>query len=410
VSLRSSAALAISCDQIPNATNPDAGALPPVLYIEGANAIANFLVPLQQALSVDPNPINLVYIGDGGCVGAGNFFTGKPIGSKPKPVYFAGQVQATCDLPLTGGPNNGPPVADIAASDVYAPTCGTLPGGQLPQFVGDFLGPIQPVMFVVPKSSTQDAISASAAYFVFGFGSDSGVAPWTTSSSIYRRNATSATQALLAVGIGVPLARWAGVDASSLPANAGLPGANAIINSLETDHDPEAAIGILASPNLDPAASTHLKVLAYKDAEQSCAYYPDSTSTAHDKANVRDGHYSPWGPIHFFAYIDSRGFPSNQNVARVISYLTGTSVPPGGVDLVQVDAQNGLVPSCAMRVARTAEMGPLMSYAPAASCSCYYDYVATGASTCKPCSKAADCPSSAPVCNVSYAVGFCETQ
>jgi serine/threonine protein kinase len=88
------------------------------------------------------------------------------------------QEQNTCELPATGGPNNGPPVADIGTSDVYAPTCGTLPGGQLPPNVADFLGPIQPMVFVVPKASSQQSISASAAYFVFGFGADSGVAPW----------------------------------------------------------------------------------------------------------------------------------------------------------------------------------------------------------------------------------------
>lgn len=49
--------------------------------------------------------------------------------------------------------------------------------------------------FVVPRASTQTAISASAAYFVFGFGSSSGVAPWLVNESIYRRNETSAVQA-----------------------------------------------------------------------------------------------------------------------------------------------------------------------------------------------------------------------
>jgi hypothetical protein len=268
------------------------------------------------------------------------------------------------------------------------------------------------MVFVVPRASSQQSISASAAYFAFGFGNNSGVAPWTVNSSIYRRNASSAVQALLAVAIGVPLSRWEGVDVGTLPSNttAGLSGAAAVINSLEVDPNPEQAIGILAATNLDATTTTHVTTLAYKDFGQSCGYYPDSTATAHDKANVRDGHYALWGPIHFFTYVDGRGVPQNPNVQRVISYLTGTAVAPGGVDLVQVEAQNNLIAPCAMHVLRTTELGPLASYAPAGSCTCYYDYVATGKSSCVQCTKTADCPESAPVCNLSLPVGFCETQ
>jgi hypothetical protein len=408
-----SVAAAITCDALPNAASPDGGGpTPHVLYVEGANAVGPLIALLQQALSLDPNPLNVVYIGDGGCVGATNFVTNTSISAKPKPIYYAGQIQGTCDLPATGGPNGGPPVADIGTSDVYAPTCGTLPGGELPSNIADFLGPIQPMTFVVPKASSQKSISAAAAYFVFGFGSGSGVAPWTVDASIYRRNTASAVQALLAVAIGVPLASWAGYDASALAANvnAGLSGASAVVNSLEADPNPENAIGILADTNIDPVTASHISILAYKDFGQSCGYYPDATATSHEKANVRDGHYELWGPLHFFAHVDGNGTPTNPDVGRFISFIQGTAVAPGGIDLLQVEAQNNLVPACAMRVTRSVELGPFASYAPTGSCGCYYDYVATGASSCVPCTKASDCPSSAPLCNLSYAEGFCETQ
>jgi hypothetical protein len=404
-----SRAHAIACDSIPNPASPDGGAAP-TIYVEGAAAVGPYLAPLQQALSVDPSPINIVYVADGGCLGASDFFTNTPMPRRPAAVYYAGESQRSCDLP--GGSGRSPPTADIAASDVYAPTCGTLPGGQLPPHVGDFLGPIQTMTFVVPVASTQKAISAKGAYFVFGFGAGSGVAPWTVNSSIYRRNEASAVQALLATAVGVPQARWLGVDASGLPANmdAGLSAGNAVATALENDPNPEQAIGILSDIDVNATIAGGVKVLAYKDNEESCAYYPDSTTTAGDKANVRDGHYTLWGPLHFFAYVDSRGVAQNPVVGRVISYLIGTAPEPGGVDIVQTDANNHLIPSCAMHVARSVEMGPLMSYAPAASCSCYYDYVATGQSSCQKCAKEADCPASAPVCNLSHPVAFCETQ
>jgi hypothetical protein len=407
-----SVAWAVPCNALPNAANPDAGTPPHVLYIEGANAVGPLIAQLQQALSVDPNPLNVIYIGDGGCVGATNFISNLSISAKPKPVYYAGQVAGTCDLPATGGPSGGPPVADIGASDVYAPTCGTLPGGQLPSNIADFLGPIQPMTFVVPKLSSQKSISAAAAYFVFGFGANSGVAPWTLNTSIYRRNTASAVQAMLAVAIGVPLPSWAGFDVGGLASNvtAGLSGAAAVINALEIDPNPENAIGILADTNVDPVTASHISILAYEDFGQSCGYYPDASATSHEKANVRDGHYALWGPLHFFAHVDGNGTPTNPDVGRFISYVLGTAVAPGGIDLSQVEAQNNLVPTCAMHVTRSVELGPLASYAPPASCSCYYDYVATGSSSCTPCGKAADCPASAPFCNLSFSKGFCETQ
>ena len=406
----SPAAEAVTCDAIPSPTQ--SGPQAPVVYVEGANAVGPFLAPLQQALSTDSNPMTVVYIGDGGCLGANNFFANLPISSSPKPIYYSGQAKMNCDLPATGGPNNGPPVADLVATDVFAPSCGTVPGGQLPSNIGAFLGPIQEMTFVVPKASSQRSISASAAYFVFGFGADSGVVPWTVPTSIYRRNSSSAVQAFLAIAIGVPLDKWAGVDSGVLAANvkAGLTGAAAVINSLTTDPNPEQAIGILAATNLDAATMTLINVLAYKDIGQNCAYYPDSTPTSHDKANVRDGHYSLWGSIQFFTYIDQHGVPQNTNVARLISYILGTTAPPHGVDLVQIDAANNLVPRCAMKVNRSGEMGPLSSYAPPNSCGCYFDYVATGQSSCQPCSKPSDCPATAPVCNVAQPIAFCETQ
>ncbi len=403
-------ARATPCDAIP-AAGPDGGTAP-VVYVEGADAVAPFLAPLQRALSVDRDPITVVYIGDGGCVGAANLFTSTPISKSPAPVYYSGELAQTCTLPLTGGPAGGSPVADVAVSDVYAPSCGTLPGGALPSGVGDFLGPVQPMAFVVPAASSQLAISVSAAYFVFGFGSGSGVLPWTANASMYRRNASSAVQALLSVAIGVPLPLWAGVDASSLLASldAGVSGASAVLDALEADPNPEQAIGIVAQSDLPAGPAPGVHVLAYKDNQESCAYYPDSTPTARDKANVRDGHYTLWGPLHFFTHVDDNGAPINPLVERLLSYLLGTALPPGGVDYVAAASQSNLIPACAMRVTRTAEMGPLASYAPQASCSCYYDYVSTGETSCQRCSRQADCPLTAPVCNLSYPTGFCEPE
>jgi hypothetical protein len=96
----------------------------------------------------------------------------------------------------------------------------------------------------------------------------------------------------------------------------------------------------------------------------------------------------------------------NAKAGEVVGYLAGTRPAPAGLDLVKIEAQRHAVPQCAMRVRRTQEMGPAMSFAPAAACGCYYEAVATNSTTCKACATAAECPPSAPVC--SY--GYCEAQ
>ncbi len=80
--------------------------------------------------------------------------------------------------------------------------------------------------------------------------------------------------------------------------------------------------------------------------------------------------------------------------------------PPGGLDLIEILAEAGLVPVCAMRVRRETEMGPLASWAPERSCGCYFDFLTTGSTDCQACDIDAMCPDDAPRCNY----GYCETQ
>jgi hypothetical protein len=149
-----------------------------------------------------------------------------------------------------------------------------------------------------------------------------------------------------------------------------------------------------------------INALAYQDDGQTCAYYPDSTATSGDKRNVRDGHYSIWGPLHIMTKLDGNGYPINPTAGDVIAYMTGTKTPPGGLELIPVLAHAGLIPTCAMRVRRTSEMGPLQSYAPERSCWCRYDLESTGQTDCTACTTDTDCPSDAPRCNY----GYCEVQ
>jgi hypothetical protein len=286
-------------------------------------------------------------------------------------------------------------VADIGISDVFANTCFQLPGG-LPSSVSEVVGPVQAMTFVTHRLSIEKAISAEAAYNVFGFGAMSGVPPWTYDGLIYKRDALSGTQAMIGTAIGVPAARWKGTATTS---------SGDLVTRVGTANFPDQSIGILSAEVAQENRST-IKTLAYQSFGQRCAVFPDSSEGANDKANVRSGVYPIWGPLHLFIRINGSGYPANAKAGDVSGYLAGTRPAPPGLDLIRIEAQRHAVPQCAMRVRRSQEMGPAVPFAPPSACGCYYDKVANGASTCKTCLASTDCPASAPVC--SY--GFCEAQ
>jgi len=375
----------------------------PVVYVVGTGKA--YVATLAKPLYTDPNPITLVWIGTGSCTAVDAILKDSPlaplVNTNPATgsgFYFppGGGDTSTCTIP-TGDAGPGA-LVDIAASDVFATTCGNLPNG-LPGNMGDFFGPVQAFGFIVPNGSSQRSISATAAYYIYGFGAAGGVAPWTDDNFIFKRGATSGTVQLISAGIGVPAAKWHGTDGGldkDLAAK--------VVGSSQ----PEKTIGILAQSflNTDPQLPVSTHWLAYKHYGQQCAYYPDSTEKAKDKINIRDGHYALWGPVHYLTRIDSSGNIRNPSAKRVIDYLIQAQKPPGGIDLIDFDAANYLVPTCAMKVSRKTEVGPMSAYAPANACGCYYESRATGSTTCKKCNGNQDCAAPTPVC--SY--GFCEPQ
>src|SRR5262249_22524665 len=155
-------------------------------------------------------------------------------------------------------------------------------------------------------------------------------------------------------------------------------------------------IGILAADYIDTKnLRAQIRVLAFQDTSQHCAVYPDSTANAHDKRNVRDGHYPIWGPLHLFYKTDGLGNPLNPDkrtaMNDIVGSLSGTKPLPNGIRLIDVYAQSGLVPECAMRVTRTTDGGDIRPFRPDAPCSCLFEARATGATNCKTCVVQGDC-------------------
>jgi ABC-type phosphate transport system substrate-binding protein len=370
---------------------PCAGLDNPV-YVTGSSAAKPFLAEISKLLVNQAPPVNIVYTPQGSCAGIDAVLNGSPVlaSAAAAPSYWDSiDTEQHCELPAAGV------TADLGISDVFASSCVDLPNG-LPHTVGDFLGPVQTMTFVVPKGSRQQSISAEAAYYVYGFGKDSGITPWVDPKFIFQRSTDSGTQSMIAAVIGVPNARWLGVPTTT---------SGDMLQRVANSTDPEATIGVLSSSEAQDDLAA-LNVLAYQHFDQSCGYYPDSLPTANDKRNVRDGHYALWGPLHLFAPVAPDGYAKNASVRAIIGYVSGTKAVPSGVDMIYLQAERHFVPQCAMQVARSDEVGALQSFAPPKACGCYYDQVTTGQTSCAPCKVASDCSASAPACNY----GYCEAR
>jgi hypothetical protein len=363
--------------------------LPSPVYVSGSSLLLPLVAAMSTALSASPAPITVVFQGSSSCAAVSAFTTAEqPSLTGTGRIWDGTGVQSTCDLG-TGFPS------DVGVSDLFPATCGRT---SLAVGVSEQLGPVDALAFVVPRASQASSISSGAAYMVYGFGAQSSplIQPWRNPSTLLHFASDSPTQLMLGLGIGVPAAKW-------LPSSNSLASTSTMVAAMVSSSSPDSTIGILTSDVADTQRSV-LKELAYQDAGQSCAYWPDSTSTAADKQNVRDGHYPLWGRSHFFFRSTADGTPISANVAIVLDLING-SASLGALNVVQVEAASGLVPDCAMRVTRSAEMAPLQSYMPEASCACYFAALTgTTPSTCNPCMTNNECSGSTPVCHF----GFCE--
>jgi hypothetical protein len=373
------AARATDCSQFTNS-----------VVVVGSTAIKPLLAEIAKvvtATSTDPSaPATVLYAGVGSCVGVDAVLNGTLLVEDTLTYWDAGGTEQTCTPPSDGFN------ADIGVSDVFANTCTPLPNG-LPSNVVDFTGPVQAMTFVVPLASTQDSISAEAAYYVYGFGNDSGAAPWTDETFIFQRNDQSGTQRMIAAAIGVDASVWRGTQTTS---SSDL--RQQVIAAGNVD--PESTIGILTADDADTNRAT-LNVLAYQHYGQTCGTYPDRDPTSNEKQNVRDGNYLIWGPIHILATVDNTRRPTNPIANDIVSYIVGTQSPPAGFDLITLEAEHHIVPQCAMRVTRAQELGPLNAYAPSEPCGCYYEKLANGSTDCTSCTADNDCGAGS-ICSYHY--------
>jgi hypothetical protein len=391
----------------------------PYVYGAGSSALSLYVGKIAQAFANQDDGTILYQIA-GSCYGAYTTvladtypLSAVPATTGPATATYFDPVQSDMNgvpLQYTCWIDEPTRTADFGVSDVFPATC--LPQlaqtGGLPNNLHDFFGPVQTMVLAVPIGSTQTSISADAAYMVWGFGSASGVAPWTNEADLLQRSGSSGTQSMMAATISVDPFAWHGVPHSSNQA--------VLADMLAAAANPdktvqEATMGILGADFVEDNRS-QITVLAFQDRGQECGYYPDSTSTAHDKQNVRDGHYPVWGPSHFIVPVSGNGQPINPTVSEFIDALSGTTTI-AGLNLLQTYQERHIIPECAMHVTRSSDGQDYQPYAPPDSCSCYYDFLTTGQTQCVPCTNSNDCanaPDGHTSCNTfgTPPVGYCE--
>jgi hypothetical protein len=277
--------------------------------------------------------------------------------------------------------------------------------------VDDLLGPVNPVVFATPATSTERAISADAAYRVYGLGSQSGVAPWTDEHLLFRRHAGSGNQQTVARTLGLPVDGLRGRDSN---------GSSNMQKALMTSPAPDRTLGISSAEIVVPNRDT-MKTLAYRHYGQPVAFYPDGDPATVDRRNVRDGHYYMWLPLHVLVRtiggdpasahnptLDPTGSKKALRDAAVkrlsFVFVNRQQAPVPAVDLFGALKRVGNVPQCAMHVRRDRDGGPLSAYAPPVSCDCAFDAAAPGTTRkeCQPCRDGSQCSGAKPTCSFGY--------
>ncbi len=373
----SDGATTVACSSL---TNP--------LYVMSGDTQVPILKTLGKALRQDTTtPTTLVWFATGSCTIIDAVYNNTPlkqnlsyIPNDPSWDPSSGTVP-TCTPDAAGVP------VQLGIPIVFPESCTT---ATPPTTIKAYKGPIQSFVFVVPKASTAQAISAEEAYLTFGFGAAGMVSPWLDPTFYFVRPATKGTQVSMGAMIDVPAAKWKGqpIDQST-----------AVASMTAASSAPDKTIGILGAEIYDSAANrAALRSLTFQAYTQANGYLPDTSGSAFDKRNVRDGHYVGWSHVFYLTSVDGNAMPTDARAARVIDIFTGapTATPPPGLDPLTLVSGKGLVPICAMNVERDAEGGPLTTYQSPDPCGCAYEAaVGTAPSGCVTCTGTARAPAPA---------------
>lgn len=316
-------------------------------------------------------------------------------------VYYQPDgTQLACDMPVGGDPV----LSDLSAMDVGGVTC--LGGEAPPSDLTEYPSHVETLGFVVPRNSSQSAITATEAYYMLKFGGEANrsVEPWTDANFVLVRNPGSSTQLTIGANVGIPGTAWNG----ELKGHAGSGDVRDAVIAENSTGNAEKVIGILNSSKWE-AAIDDMKVLAFQPFNQCLgAIFPDSTATSRDKRNVRDGHYPIWTNLRYIVRTNNQGQATSANggaaaarVDRFIEFMTGIDSVEG-LDVATSVIETGNIPACAMHVKRDVDGGDMSPFEHPAPCDCLF-LEGNGVD-----SGCAVCDESTPCATGTCRDGFCE--
>lgn len=369
----------------------------PVLVIESGDTQEPLLKALGRQLRNSATPMTILYKTTGTCTLTADLYNGTKIAQNSNLSYVPSTTEdapwnttvpsPTCTVDTVGGLS-----IDLGIGATFLTSCTQAP--PKPASIGLFTGPVQGYGFIVPKASSQRAVTAEEGYFAWGFGATGQAEPWVDPQFFYGRTATKSTALTLAASIGLNVTQLKGIL---------LDKSTEVLNLVATSANPEKTIGMLGTEVFD-ANRGEVTLLAFRAFKQRYAYYPDSTPTSFDKKNLRDGHYIPWAPTIYVATVDGNGAPTNAQAKTFMDLVFGmTSFPD--VDGLGTAIAKGLIPDCAMQVTRSFDGDELRPYAPAEPCGCYYESKVPGGAT-----KCTACTDDAPCNGGKCRRGFCEAR
>ena len=354
------------------AQNVDCTTLPNPVYLVATTLIETYLAKVAPILAdgevVGEDEMTIIHFPLSSCISY-DIHKDQFALSGTATYYLADGTKAACDMP--GGSMIK---SDLAAMDVGGTTC--LGGGTPPAGLEEHASYVETLGFVVPRNSSQNAITATEAYYVMKFGGEDGkeILPWSDPGFVFVRHGGSSTQLTIGANIGLPGTQWN----SNLMSYQGSGEVRDAIIAQNTTGNAEKVLAILNSSKWE-AASNDMKVLAFQPFNNCIgALYPDSTATSRDKRNVRDGHYPLWTNLRYIARVDGSGDLITSNgeeaAARAQRFLD-LMLGDAAIDALDVNnavVQTGNVPACAMRVKRDVDGGPVSAFEHPTPCECYF--------------------------------------
>lgn len=365
--------------------NPDCTTLPNPVYFPATTLLESFLSKVAPVLAdsgqVGADQMTIIHFPLSSCI-TYDIHKDQTALTGTATYYLTDGTQAACDMPVSSTIKS-----DLSAMDVGGVTC--LGGQAPPSDLVEYPSHVETLGFVVPRNSTQTAITATEAYYIMKFGGEANrqVAPWTDPNFVLVRNPGSSTQLTIGANIGISGTMWSG----SLMGHQGSGDVRDAVIAQNTTGNAEKVLGILNSSKWE-AATNDMKVLAFQPFNQCIgAVFPDSTSTARDKRNVRDGHYPIWTNLRYIVREDSGGNPVTSNgsaaaarVKRFVDLMTGVAELPA-LNVAQAVIETGNVPACAMHVKRDVDGGPISALEHPAPCDCFFleqNGVSSGCTSC----------------------------